>query len=289
LVQEQVVGLLERRFAAGESTALDLARERISRDQIKLSVRGAERQAAEARARLAAAVGVPVRAIEPVQLGLGAFDQPAEMPDVGELANGSLRQAALQERTDVLGMLAEYEASQSALRLEVAKQYPNITLGPGYTYDQGFDLYTFGLSMDLPIFNQNQGPIAEAEARRREATAKFIALQARIIGDIDRAAASYRAAARTLATADALVQRQARQRQQLERAYQLGEVDRLAPLTAEMELTLIELSRFEALVQQREALELIEDALQRSMFDGSGLYIRLPERMPRQLQFSARQ
>jgi outer membrane protein TolC len=289
LVQEQVVGLLERRFAAGESTALDLARERISRDQIKLSVRGAERQAAEARARLAAAVGVPVRAIEPVQLGLGAFDQPAEMPDVGKLANGSLRQAALQERTDVLGMLAEYEASQSALRLEVAKQYPNITLGPGYTYDQGFDLYTFGLSMDLPIFNQNQGPIAEAEARRREATAKFIALQARIIGDIDRAAASYRAAARTLATADALVQRQARQRQQLERAYQLGEVDRLAPLTAEMELALIELSRFEALVQQREALELIEDALQRSMFDGSGLYIRLPERMPRQLQFSARQ
>jgi hypothetical protein len=86
-----------------------------------------------------------------------------------------------------------------------------------------------------------------------------------------------------------LRQGQARQCEQLERAYRLGEVDRLAPLTAEMELALIELSHFEALVQKREALELIEDALQRSMFDGGGLYIRLPENMRRQLQSSARQ
>ncbi len=287
-VQAQVVTLLEGRFVAGETSALDVARERINLSQARLSLRDTERQAAEARARLAAALGVPVRAIEPVKLSLGSFDRPAETPDVNDLAAGQIRRKALQERTDVLGLLAEYEATQSALRLQIAKQFPDITLGPGYTYDQGFDLYTFDLSVELPIFNQNQGPIAEAEARRKEAAARFVALQAKIIGDIDRAIASYRGGTRAVATADALVQSQIRRRQQIDRAFRLGEVDRLAVLTTDLEQAVIELARFEAVVQQREALALIEDALQQSMFDGGSLYIRLPEKMPDKEQSSAR-
>lgn len=282
-VQVQIVTLLEGRFAAGEASALDVARERINLSQARLVLRDTERQAADARARLAAAVGVPARALEPVQLLLGAFDKPVEMPDIGDLAAGSLRRKALQERTDVLGLLAEYEAAQSALRLQIAKQFPDVTLGPGYTYDQGYDLYTLELNVELPIFNQNQGPIAEAEARRKEAAARFVSLQAKIIGDIDRAVASYLAAGRTLATADVLLRDQTRQRQQIDRAFRLGQVDRLAPLTADMEQAVVELSRFEAIVQQREALALIEDALQHSMFDASNLYIRLPENMPSKL------
>jgi len=279
-VQAQVVTLLEGRFGAGETSALDVARERINLSQARLALRETERQAAEARARLAAAVGVPVRAIESAQLSLGSFDRPAETPDVNGVAAGSLRRKALQERTDVLGLLAEYEATQSGLRLEIAKQFPNITLGPGYTYDQGYDLYTFGLNAELPIFNQNQGPIAQAEARRKEAAAKFVALQGKIIGDVDRAIASYRGGIRTVATADSLLQSQARRRQQIGRAFGLGEVDRLALLTAELEQAVVELARFEALVQQREALALLEDGLQQSMFDVGGLSKHLPEKMP---------
>jgi len=287
-VQSQIVTLLEGRFAAGEMSALDVARERINLSQARLSLRDSERQAAEARARLATAVGVPVRALEPVKLSIEAFDRPAETPDVNDLAAGPLRRRALQERTDVLGMLAEYDAAQSGLRLEIAKQYPNINIGPGYTYDQGFDLYTFDLSIELPILNQNQGPIAEAEARRKQAAAKFIALQAKIIGDIDRAIASYLGGTRAVATADTLVQSQVRRRQQIDRAFRLGEVDRLAVLTTDVEQAVIELARFEALVQQREAVALIEDALQHSMFDGGGLYIRLPEKTPDKMQPRAR-
>lgn len=278
-VQGQVVGLLEVHFAAGGASALDVARERINLSQARLALRDAERQRGEARARLAAAVGVPVRAIEPVQLGFDAFDKPAQTPDAKHLAVGPLRRQALQERTDVFGLLAEYEASQSALRLEIAKQYPNISLGPGYTYDQGYDLYSFGLNVDLPIFNQNQGPIAEAEARRQQAAARFVALQARIIGDIDRALAGYLGAARTVATADVLLQDQVRQRQQIERSFRLGAVDQLALLTADLEQAVVDLARFEALVQQREALASIEDALQEPMFDTSGLYVRSREKL----------
>ena len=277
-LQEQIVALLERRFTAGESSALDVARERINLSQITLSARESERQAAEARARLGAAVGVPGRALEQVRIGLSTFDNPPEMPNVNDISEGSLRRQALQGRTDVLALLADYEAVQSALRLEVARQFPNISVGPGYAYDQGDNLYNFELNVDLPVFNQNQGQIAEAAARRKEAAAKFVALQAKIIGEIDRALASFRGAVRTLATADALLQSQVRRRQQIDRAFQMGEVDRLAPLTADLEQEVVQLARYEALVQVREAMALLEDALQHSMFDAGDAYIRLPEK-----------
>ncbi|MBS0222579.1 MAG: TolC family protein [Proteobacteria bacterium] len=269
-VQAEIVAFLERRFAAGDASALDVARERINLSQARLAERDSERQAADARARLATAIGVPLRALAPVQISLATFDRPAEAPDLAALSAGALRQTALRERTDVLGLLAEYEAAQSALRLEVARQFPNITLGPGYTYDQGDELYTLGLDAELPIFNQNQGPIAEAEARRGAAAARFIALQAKIIGEIDQATERYKAAVRSLATADELVRAQARRRRQIERSVRLGEVDRLARLTADQEQAVVDLARFEALVQQREALAAVEDAVQQPMFDGGG-------------------
>jgi cobalt-zinc-cadmium efflux system outer membrane protein len=278
-VQGELVTLLERRFASGEIAAIDVARERINLNQLRLSARQTDKQAAEARASLATAIGVPVRAIETVTLNFAALDNPPATPATGELA-GSLRAKALQERPDVLASLAEYEAAQAALRLQVAKQYPDLNIGPGYEYDQGDNLYTFGISLELPIFNQNQGPISEAEARRREAAAKFIALQARIIGDMDRASAGYRAALTTLATADTLRQSQLRQRQQIDRAFRLGEVDRSATLTAELEMVIVEASRFDAVVQQREALAALEDALQQPMFDAGSLYLRPPEKEP---------
>ena len=281
--QVQIVALLEGRFTAGDASALDVARERINLSQARLALRDSERQAADARARLASAVGVPVRALEAVTLSLGTFDNPVGVPEGTELAANSLRRRALQERTDVLGLLAEYEASQSNVRLQIAKQFPDVTLGPGYTYDQGFDLYSVSLNVELPVFNQNQGPIAEAEARRKEAGARFVALQTKVIGEIDRARAAYLAAIRTVVTADVLLREQERHRQQVERSYRLGETDRLAPLAANVEQAIVELARFEALVQQREALASIEDALQYSMYDASSLYIRLPGQAPAKL------
>ena len=47
--------------------------------------------------------------------------------------------------------------------------------------------------MPLPLMHQNQGAIAEAEARRREFAARFDMLQTRILEDIDRARAGLEA------------------------------------------------------------------------------------------------
>src|SRR5262249_22131110 len=148
----------------------------------------------EALASAATTMGIPLRALTGVRLQLDQFNELyPPIPD------DSARDKALLNRADVLGALAEYEASQAALQLEIANQYPDITLGPGYTYDMGAHKYLLGLSgIALTLFNRNEGPIAEATARRGEAAAHVTAVQAQAVGEADQAAQNYRAALVTL-------------------------------------------------------------------------------------------
>ncbi len=271
-LQQQLVGFLERRVSAGETSALDVSRERNNLNQVRLAMQDQQRQEAEARVQLAAAIGLPVRALDGVEISFAAFDQPAVdgpiLLGLGD-SQAAMRREALLHRSDVQSLLAVYEAAQAAVRLEIARQYPNITLGPGYTYDQGDNQYLLNLTVDLPVFHQNQGPIAEAYAQRREAAAQFTEIQAQIIAEIDKAVASYRSALQARAMADALVSVQFRRQQGMERALQAGEIDRIATVTSALELATAEQSRFDAIAQQRQAIELAEDALQRVLFENS--------------------
>src|SRR5205085_2292763 len=97
------------------------------------------------------------------------------------------RRELLLTRPDILASLAEYAASQSALQLEIAKQYPDIHLSPGYEFDQGDNKWSLGVGITLPIFNRNQGAIREAIAKRSEAAANFATLQAHAINETERA------------------------------------------------------------------------------------------------------
>ena len=71
-METELVTLLERRFAVGDASALDVAREKVNRDQFTVAVSDAERAAATARAQLATAVGVPARALDGVIIDLQA-------------------------------------------------------------------------------------------------------------------------------------------------------------------------------------------------------------------------
>lgn len=280
-LQEQLVGLLERRLTEGEASSLDVLRERINRGQITLAIRDLERAEADARTQLATAIGIPARALDGVDLSVGAFDHPAPM--AADLATSDLRRGALTKRSDVQGSLQEYEAAQSALQLAVANQYPNLTLSPGYNYDLGDNKYLLGASAELPVFHQNQGPIAQAVANREQASASFTALQAQIIGAIDQAAAGYRTATKSLATGDLLLGDEERRARQIETSFQAGQVDRPTLVTAQLEVATTALSRFDAVVQQRQAVGALEDALQQPLFD-PGEFPTVPEENPRRVE-----
>lgn len=263
-LQEQLVRLLEHRFAAGAASSLDVARERTNRNQVSLAVRDAEGQGVMARTHLAEAIGIPLAALEGIDLSFAAFDQP-EQPGAAA-STGELRRTALVNRSDVQGLLAQYAAAESALALQVANQYPNITLSPGYGYDQGLHKYILLPAMDLPVFNQNQGPIAAALARRDAAAARFTGLQTQVIDAVDGATAEYQAAIRALASADASLADEQDRERRTSLWFQVGEADRPTLLTAQIERLAAEEARFNVLVLHRQALGAVEDALQHPFY-----------------------
>ena len=260
-IQEEIAGLIERRRDVGEASEQDLTRERIELERLRVAARNSETQRAQGRAHVAAAIGVPAAALEQVEISFEAFDvtPPANPPE------SDLRRRALLGRADVEALLAEYAAAQAALQLEIARQYPDLSLGPGYSWSQGANHYLIGISLTLPLFNRNQGPIAEAEARRKEVAARFTGLQARILGDLDRALSGYLSASRAAGDAESLLYQERLRQGQVERAFSAGEADRVALAGANLQLAAAEVSRFDARVEQVRLLGELEDALQRPL------------------------
>jgi outer membrane protein TolC len=262
-LQENVVASLEQRRAAGALAAAEIMPARLLLQKARLDLSDAQRQQVEARAHMAEAIGVPVSALKDVEV---AYDLTSVPSDLEHLTSKEVRRQALQRRPDVLAALADYAASEAALRIEVAKQYPDIHLNPGYEYDQGLQKWGFlGFGVELPVLNRNEGPIAQAEARRKHAAASLEALQARVIAELDRALAVYRATAQTHEHAEALLATQRKQQAAVEQQFQAGAADRLDVLTAQLELATTELALEDGQTKVHQALGALEDAVQRPL------------------------
>ena len=274
--QQQLLKLLEGRLKAGEIAAGDLTTQRVAFIRTQADLADAQRQVVDTRVAVAQALGVPLQALEGHELkfDLSIADFGWRMGDSRSAANpqsAEARRRALHSRADILTALADYAASQSALQLEIAKQYPDIRLGPGYEYDQG--LHKWGLSVGtdfLPLFNRNQGPIAEAEAKRAEAAAKFLALQAQTVGEIDRALAARAASQEQLRQLEALLETQHKHVQAVEAMVKAGAADQSELRTAQLEVAITESTCLDAVVKAQQALGQLEDAMQ-APFNALGL------------------
>ncbi len=253
--QEETVKLFDARIAAGEISRVETLQARLQFNQSRLLSRDAQKQKAEARATLAAVLGVSVHALDTVALSFAGLEDLPSPP-----SERTLRRNAVVERSDVLSVLAEYAAAEAALRLEIAKQWPDVHLGPGYAYDQGQNKWTIGFTLTLPLLDQNRGPIAEALAKRREAAANFNAAQAKALGELELALASYRGALTKLDTANQLLASQEKQHHSMEALFKAGENDRLTMVSAQVELQAARLSRLDALFSAQQALSALEDA-----------------------------
>ena len=256
-LQMENLRLLELQKEAGAISAFELTQARMAADSSRLALRDAERQTAEARVQVAEAIGVPARALDNIQLSFAEVDQ---VPP--ELTTAEARRQALLSRTDILGALATYAAAESALQLEIAKQYPDIHLNPGYEFDQGDNKWNPGLTVTLPVLSQNKGPIAEAEARRMETAAAFNALQARVLIDIDRAVTSYQGSLRQRADAEALLTQVQQQERRAQWMLDAGGISRSELAALRLQLSASALARQEALARVQRALGQLEDALQ---------------------------
>lgn len=184
---------LERRVAVGEDdrvVALTAQTELAAAERKRADIEGLRRQA---RLDLATALGVGPSAVNDLALA-----PRVEVPPLDLLP--TWRRDAVLTRRDVLRALADYDLAEGALRLEVAKQYPEMRIGPGYFYDHGVGKLPFTLSLALPTYDLNRRAIEQAEAARAAAGKSLETVQANVLATVDTANAA-------LATARANVDR----------------------------------------------------------------------------------
>ena len=262
-LRAEIVSILERRLELGEAAQPDVSRVRADDRTARLLLLAEEGRTSEAEAALASAIGIPRAALPPLDLTPTANRQPptANRPDP------PLRAAALTARPDVLAAVARYEAAEEALRLEVRKQYPDLRIGPGLGFDQGSFTWLLSASAELPIFNQHRGPIAEAAARRSAAAARLLALQSKVLGDLESALAGERSARARLEESERALAAKRAAAAAARRQFDAGEIDRLALRTQEIEVALAAIDRWSAWFDLRRALIAVESAVEQPMGD----------------------
>jgi outer membrane protein TolC len=248
--QEAILKSLEQRLAAGAATTAECAPVRVQIAKLQAELAAARRQPSEQLPRVATALGLPAAALAGMQI---IADLPVSPGSLDNLDTPEIRQKVLTTRADLMGLLAEYEAAQAALRLEIARQYPNVNLSPGYEWDQGEHKWRLGLSVELPVMNQNQGPIAEAKARRTVIAARFQELQAKIIGELDQATASLKAAQQQGVALGQIRQAQEARMKTLQTSLDAGASDRLELLTAALESSTLAAAELEARINVAQA------------------------------------
>ena len=159
---EHIVAVANRLESAGELTRVEVRLLRAALIEVRADAVQAKREAARLRIELLGLIGLAPDA-EIQLLPSLALPEPA-------MADDRL-QRLIEANTELAVRRAEYQVAEETLRLEIRKQYPDITIGSGYGSEDNDDRLLLGASMPLPIFNANRAGIAEAHARRQLARA----------------------------------------------------------------------------------------------------------------------
>jgi outer membrane protein TolC len=114
--------------------------------------------------------------------------------------------------------------AEGNLRVAVADAFPDLGLGPAFTWDQGIARWSLLLSLPRIPLSRNRGPIAEATARRAEAAARFAEAQQGVLAEVDGAIAGCRVVESEIAGADSVLAATRRRAEVGRGAYERGEV-----------------------------------------------------------------
>ncbi len=213
---------------AERSERLKPQQELLATQAALLNASAAERAA---RSQLAQALGVPLAQVLNRQLALNIAPKRAAF---GVGVDSAKRQAALLARPELLRALGQYQLAELALRLEYAKQYPELRLSPGYIWERGLVKLPLALGALLPPLDGNRSAIAVALAARSLAARELELTQANISAEIDLAFANRDAARSALRLGIQQMELANTELSAAKAAFDAGELDQLGRLSAEL-------------------------------------------------------
>ncbi len=188
----RVIAAVDDSVAAGATSPVESTRAAVALGRAELARRRAEQELDAARTAVAASWGgTPSFAAL-----VGDLERLTPPPPADELAR------RLAGAPEVARWTTEMEQRRASLAVERAKRVPDVTIGAGGRHfsDNGDNAAVLELSVPLPLFDRNQGGIAEAEHRlakaRAERSAAQVSAEAALATAASRLTAAYDAAER---------------------------------------------------------------------------------------------
>jgi outer membrane protein TolC len=178
--------LIHRETEAHRKTLLDWSAAETASRAAHADVLSRRRDMAHQRLVLSAALGLPPGREIKIQSGIELPDH-LDLPSQTQLLHGLGKR-----RLDLRALRAGYESQEEAVRGAILGQFPKIGLSFSPASDtSNVHTVALGVSIDLPIFDRNQGTIAVERATRRQLFDEYIqrlfearSAVARAMGDI---------------------------------------------------------------------------------------------------------
>ncbi|HEX4384661.1 MAG TPA: TolC family protein [Myxococcales bacterium] len=188
----KTLALVQKRFDAGAISEAELSRVEVAALEALQAGDLAEQQARAARLQIAYLLGVreilPDFAVDPMVL-------TKPLPQAQDTLDSSSQQA-IAARPDLLAAQQQVERAQAALTLARRQRIPDVAVSAQYNQEGSGNsalqppTLTIGLQLGVPVFYQQQGEIAHAEADVRTQQLTFEKARAQALLDVQSAHAA---------------------------------------------------------------------------------------------------
>ncbi len=132
-LRDDIVNMLEKRLDAGMSSSIEVANARLLRQKTQQLLDTEIARKPELLSALAAATGLSSTSLQKLDLRLLDYaDLSSQLIDDKTHAaiSAQAQEEAMLNRLDLRAALSRYAAAEAKLRLEIARQYPDLVLSP---------------------------------------------------------------------------------------------------------------------------------------------------------------
>jgi cobalt-zinc-cadmium efflux system outer membrane protein len=166
---EDNLDIVQKALHLGLVTEMDFSAAQTASYQVHSTVLEIQKQVSEQTLKLNQILGLNTDANIILQNGI-ELPSSIEIPNTDKLLNDLDKR-----RLDLVALRLGYDSKQDNLRAAVLNQFPRVNIGLIRARDTGNVITTgFELSIDLPIFNRNQGEIAIASATRQQLCDEYV-------------------------------------------------------------------------------------------------------------------
>ena len=244
--RNEIVLVLQKRFNSGFSSSIELNNSLLDLQRTRQNFNQISLHTLELKDELASLAGLTPSTFNQLLLDIPGNEEDttgvkeADDERLTNIINNDSQRYALQNRLDIHAALARYSAAEAKLKIEIAKQYPDITLIPSYIYDQEDNIWSLGLSGILTLIHKNKNLIEQAKILRDMEASEFELLQSNIIAELTQNKARYFASQSELNQEAHQIELLNTKVKQTENQYKQGIADQLDLFSSKLERLIAE-------------------------------------------------